>query len=1046
VDGAVIIVESVLHKLNQSKSFASVNKLNQKQIDDEVKSSASQMMNSAVFGQIIILIVYLPILSLQGIEGKMFKPMAQTVAFALIGALLLSLTYVPMISALLLSKKIKHKPSFSDRMMAKVERFYQNFLIKALRIEKGLLLLVSILFAASIFLLTRLGGEFIPSLPEGDFAVETRVLPGSNLQTSINAVNQASKILLAKFPEIEKIVGKTGSSEIPTDPMPMDASDMMIILKDKKEWTSATTYAELEAMMSKALEAVPGVSFGFQYPVAMRFNELISGARQDIVIKIYGENLDTLAFYAQKMGALCNSIQGSTALYVEPITGMPQMVIRYDRKAIARFGANIADVNRIVKSAFAGESTGKLYEGERRFDMVVRLNEQNRNKLSDLENLLIPIPNGTQIPLYLIANITIEEGPNQIQRENSQRRIIVGFNVRGRDIQSAVQELQLKAEKEVKLPAGYSIHYGGAFENLEKAKNRLAIAVPVSLVLIFLLLYFAFKSVKQGLIIFTAIPLSAIGGIIALYLRDIPFSVSAGIGFIALFGVAVLNGIVLIAEFNRLKNSGYENLRRIVLMGTKIRLRPVLMTACVASLGFLPMALSTGEGAEVQRPLATVVIGGLMIATLLTLFVLPILYVMFHKNQKLKLSNKVTPIVILLFGLSFGHPLNAQFSININDAVDFALKNNLQIKNKQLQMEWQEKLKKSAFDLPQTELIGQFGQYNSIFLDNQFGVSQTLNFPLVYLRKKALQEAFFKSSTMHLELKAAETKRLVKQLFYTYLYLQEKQLLLEKSDSLFAKFLAKATLRFEKGETNILEKSTAENQRGQLSTQLLQLKNDKDLILLRFQLALNADSLYVPFEDFSRLQSLFSYDSTVVINHPQLELLKQNKQIAEKQWEVQNAQWLPDISLAYYNTSIQGMGSDDVFYPRTERFQYAQIGVGVPLFYKAQSAKSSAAKVEMLMAENEMSYGLNFFKTELEILMKNQKMLNQNLNNYELSILQNATVIVATANAQFEQGEISYLEWIILINNAISIQSNYLDLMNLWNQNIIQLEYLFYQN
>jgi cobalt-zinc-cadmium resistance protein CzcA len=1046
VDGAVIIVESVLHKLNHSKSFASIDKLSQKQIDDEVKSSASQMMNSAVFGQIIILIVYLPILSLQGIEGKMFKPMAQTVAFALIGALLLSLTYVPMISALVLSKKIKHNPSFSDRMMAKVERFYQQYLLKALRIEKGVLLFVVLLFAGSTFLLTRLGGEFIPSLPEGDFAVETRVLPGSNLQTSIDAVNQSSKILLEKFPEIEKIVGKTGSSEIPTDPMPMDASDIIIILKDKSEWTSASTYEELEALMTKELEAVPGVSFGFQYPVAMRFNELISGARQDVVIKIFGENLDTLARYAQKIGLLCNSVDGSTGLYVEPITGMPQMVIRYNRKAMARYGVNIADINRVIKTAFAGESTGFVYEGERRFELVVRLNEQNRNGLSDLENLLIPIPNGTQIPLYLIAQIAIEEGPNQIQRENSQRRIIVGFNVRGRDIQSAVQELQEKVDKEFKLPAGYSIHYGGAFENLEKAKNRLAVAVPVSLVMIFLLLYFAFKSVKQGLIIFTAIPLSAIGGIIALYLRDIPFSVSAGIGFIALFGVAVLNGIVLIAEFNRLKKSGYNNLRRIVVIGTKIRLRPVLMTAFVASLGFLPMALSTGEGAEVQRPLATVVIGGLMIATLLTLFVLPILYVMFHQNQKLNLSNQGLPMVALLFGILFSQSTNAQRTINIHDAISFALQNNFQIENQQLQIEWQEKMKKTAFDLLQTTVIGQFGQYNSIFMDNQIGLSQNLSFPLVYARKKALHDELFQRSTIHLDLKTAETERAVKQLFYTYLFLREKQTLLERSDSLFAEFLTKATFRFEQGETNILEKSTAENQRGQLGSQLLQLINDKELVLLRFQLTLNADSVYVPFENFTKLNGLFTLDTTSIKNHPQLELLQQNKKIAEKQLSIQQAGWLPELSLSYYNTSIQGMGSDDLFYPKSERFQYAQVGLGIPIFYKAQAAKTSAGKVEILIAENEMNYGLDLFKTEFDVLMKNQTMLVQNIDNYEALILPNATVVIQTANAQFESGEISYLEWNILINNAIEIQSNYLDLINQWNQNNIQLEFLFYQN
>ena len=633
VDGAVIIVEAVMHKLSHSKLFAKVNKLSQKEMDSEVKTSASRMMNSAVFGQIIILIVYLPIFTLQGIEGKMFKPMAQTVAFALLGAFLLSLTYIPMMSSLFLSKNISHKETLSDKMMNRLERFYQRFLVKAFRHQKKILATVIGLFVTALFVLSTLGGEFIPSLPEGDFAVETRVLPGSNLNTSVEAVSKASKIILENFPEVEQVVGKTGSSEVPTDPMPVDASDLMIILKDRSEWTSAKTYPELEAKMSKALEDVPGVAFGFQYPVAMRFNELMTGARQDVVCKIYGEDLDTLAYYASKLGQLSNGIKGTEALYVEAVTGMPQIVIEYNRPAIAQYGLNISDINRVVNTAFAGESSGMVFENERRFDLVVRLSGDKRKNLEDVQQLLIATPQGTQIPLSTVAKVDIIEGPNQIQRENSQRRIIVGFNVRGRDIQSTVNELQQKAEQQIKLPPGYFVTYGGAFENLQAAKDRLAVAVPISLVLIFLLLYFAFGSVKQGLLIYTAIPLSAIGGIFALAIRGIPFSVSAGIGFIALFGVAVLNGIVLIAEFNRLKSEGYTDLKRIVIMGTKTRLRPVLMTAFVASLGFLPMALSHGEGAEVQRPLATVVIGGLLLATFLTLFVLPILYIIFNRAR-----------------------------------------------------------------------------------------------------------------------------------------------------------------------------------------------------------------------------------------------------------------------------------------------------------------------------------------------------------------------------------------------------------------------------
>jgi len=632
VDGAVIIVEAVMHRLWRRPEFVQAGKINQQQMDEAVKTSASRMMNSAVFGQIIILIVYLPIFTLEGIEGKMFKPMAQTVAFALLGAFILSLTYIPMMSALVLNKKLVHKKNFSEKMMSGIENFYRHMLEKALAFRRTIILSVIALFAGSVFLFTFLGGEFIPSLEEGDYAVETRVLTGSNLQTSIDAVSKASKILLARFPEVIKVVGKTGSSEIPTDPMPIDASDMMVILKDKKDWVSAGSFDELTEKMTKALEEVPGVTFGFQYPVQMRFNELMTGARQDVVCKIFGENLDTLASYAKQLGTIVNTVEGARDLYVETVTGMPQVVIKYNRPLIAQYGLNITDINKIVNAAFAGESSGLVYEDEKRFDLVVRLAGEQRNNFRDVQNLLIPIPNGAQIPLNQVADVQVTEGPNQIQREDAQRRIIVVFNVRGRDVQSMVKELQQKADSRLKLPPGYHVTYGGAFENLEAAKSRLSIAVPVALLLILLMLYFAFGSVKHGLLIYSAIPLSAIGGIIALAARGMPFSISAGIGFIALFGVAVLNGIVLISEFNRLRKEGRDDLRQIVIEGTTTRLRPVLMTAAVASLGFLPMALSNGAGAEVQRPLATVVIGGLVIATLLTLFVLPVLYIIFEKG------------------------------------------------------------------------------------------------------------------------------------------------------------------------------------------------------------------------------------------------------------------------------------------------------------------------------------------------------------------------------------------------------------------------------
>lgn len=659
VDGAVIIVEAVMHSLMVKGSILKVNampavagvmhtetagqrqKLTQGEMDAEVQRSASRMMNSAVFGQIIILIVYLPIFTLEGIEGKMFRPMAQTVAFALLGAFLLSLTYIPMMSALFLTKNTKHKRNISDRMMLAIESFYQKWLKRVLHYPKTVIGFAIFLFAIAIIIFSRMGGEFIPELPEGDFAVSTIVLTGSSLDASVDAVTKSAHILLEKFPEVEKVVGKTGSGEIPTDPMPIEASDMMIILKDKSEWTSAKTWDALAEKMNLALQDVPGVAYSFQYPVAMRFNELMTGAKQDVVCKIFGENLDTLSKYSKLLGDIAGKIEGTESIYVEPIDGLPQLVIQFNRDAIAQYGLNISDVNNVINTAFAGQSSGQVYEDERRFDLVVRLAEEKRRSVEDVRNLLVSTPQGSQIPLYQIADVSIRESVNQIQRENANRRIIVGFNVNGRDVESIVHDLQSGVESELKLPPGYYVTYGGAFENLIEAKKRLALAVPISLLLIFILLYFAFHSVKQGLLIYSAIPLSAIGGIFLLAARGIPFSISAGIGFIALFGVAVLNGIVLIAEFNRIRADGETDLMQTVIRGTKTRLRPVLMTALVASLGFLPMALSHNAGAEVQRPLATVVIGGLLLATFLTLFVLPVLYILFEKFAPEK-NNSIT--------------------------------------------------------------------------------------------------------------------------------------------------------------------------------------------------------------------------------------------------------------------------------------------------------------------------------------------------------------------------------------------------------------------
>jgi len=1044
VDGAVIIVEVVMHSLIHGKKLGTRARINQNEMDDTVNRSASRMMNSAVFGQIIILIVYLPIFTLEGIEGKMFKPMAQTVAFALLGAFILSLTYIPMMSALFLSKNISHKKNISDRMMDFFIHIHQKYLLKVLNFPKTVIGVSVSLLLVSFFVFSKMGGEFIPELPEGDFAVETRVLTGSNINTTVEGCLKAAHILKKKFPEVEKVIGKVGSGEIPTDPMPMEAADLMIILKDKSEWTSAETWDELAEKMTKELQDVPGVTYSFQYPVAMRFNELMTGAKQDVVCKIFGENLDTLSKYSKLLGDVADKIDGAENIYVEPIDGLPQVIISYKRNIIAQYGLNIADINRVVNTAFAGQSSGQVFEDEKRFDLVVRLAGENRQNLEDVQNLLIPTSQGTQIPLYQVADVSIQESVNQIQRDDAKRRIIVGFNVNGRDVQSIVKDLQKQIEKDLKLPSGYYVTYGGAFENLEAAKKRLSIAVPLSLLLIFLFLYFAFGSIKQGLLIYSAIPLSAIGGILFLFFRGMPFSISAGIGFIALFGVAVLNGIVLIAEFNRIKSEGETDTKQIVLLGTKSRLRPVLMTAFVASLGFLPMALSHGAGAEVQRPLATVVIGGLLIATFLTLFVLPVLYILFETIGKKKSASRNTTIVatILLLTVFSFQKANAQTPINFQTAIDTALKNNLSVKNEMLNAEYQKKLKAAAVDIPQTALTGEYGQFNSFYKDTKFGISQSISFPTVYAKQKSLQNETYKSSVLNIAVKEAELKKQVSETFYLLIYLSEKRKILLQNDSVYASFLDKANLRFVKGESNILEKTTAETQRGQIAIQLNQLKNDIEILQLQFQLLLNTQTVFIPTADNPKLDFTAMLDTSAISNHPQLKVLQQQKTISLVNTQLQKQKLLPELNLGYSNQSIQGTGADNVLYPMSARFNSVQFGIGVPLFFGSQKAKINSSKTLQLISENNYQLGFQTMKIELQTAYKNYQTQLQTVKYFEDTALQNANTITQTANQQFANGDINYLEWTMLINNAVSIQSNYTDAVNSLNQTIIQLNFL----
>jgi heavy metal efflux system protein len=1044
VDGAVIIVEAVMHQITHNKKFGGMAQISQEQMDQEVNESAQRMMNSAVFGQVIILIVYLPIFTLQGIEGKMFKPMAQTVAFALLGAFILSLTYIPMMSSVFLSKKIKTTRGLSDRLMDALGLKYRNALQRAIQHPKLILVSILILFASAVYVLTTLGGEFIPALEEGDFAVDTRVLTGSNLTTTIENTQKAAQILKTKFPEVLKVVTKIGSGEVPTDPMSMEASDMMVILKDKKDWKSAKTFPELSEKMGEALKAVPGITMGFQFPVQMRFNELMTGARQDVVCKIFGEDLDTLALYAKKLGALANHVPGTKNLYIEAVSGMPQITIRYNRNALAQYGLDIKTVNKTVNTALAGQSTGLIFEGEKRFELVVRLNGKQKKNVGDIQNLLVAAPNGSQIPLNQLAEVKILNGPNQIQREDAKRRIVVGFNITGRDVQTIVNELQAKVNQNLKLPTGYYVTYGGSFENLNAAKQRLMIAVPVSLLLIFILLFFAFNSVKDGLLIYSAIPLSAIGGVFFLALRGMPFSISAGIGFIALFGVAVLNGIVLVAEFNRIRAGGEKDIRKAILEGTQHRLRPVLMTAFVASLGFFPMAISNGAGAEVQRPLATVVIGGLLVATFLTLFVLPILYLFFENGFKFRLKGKAALLSVLVPVLiAFtGQKSFSQNRITLKAAQEIALANNQHLKTEKLKTEYQQALVKTAVALPQTGLQIEGGQINSFYSDTRFNVSQSVSLPAVYRSQKTLLQNELSSSVLNVAVRENELKRNVAQVFYMVLNQTKKDELLRSLDSLYEGFYKRAQARLEKGETDVLEKMMAETQLADIRLQRRQLESDIDISRLQFNILLNSTEKAEPGQTNNRYipQRIIS-DSAAMLNHPQMRFMLQQQEIASASIGVEKTKLLPQFSLGYNNMSMRGTGADNKSYTTTQRFQSAQVGIGIPIFAGAQKARINTARINQDVATRSYQAALQQLKTQyLSALAEYHKFLTT-VQYFETSGLANAALITKTANEQFSGGNINYLQWVQLINHAASIKSQYLDAVMNLNSKAIDLDY-----
>ena len=1054
VDGAVIIVESVVHRITMSKHHhVGAERLTQNQMDDNVFQSAKRMMSSATFGQIIILIVYIPIMALVGIEGKMFRPMAEVVAFALLGAAILSLTYVPMASALFLSKKTEHKRNFSDKLMDGIHKGFTPVIAFALSHKLLVSISAIVLFLFSIFQFNRLGGEFIPQLEEGDLAAGVITLQGGSLSNTVEMVQKANKILLDNFPEIKHTICKIGAGEIPTDPTPMETGDYIITLKDKSEWTSATTREELVAKMEEKLVVLAGVKFEFQQPIQMRFNELLSGSKQDIAVKIFGDDLTVLSEKATDVEKIIQGIEGVEDLNVEKVTGLAQVQVTYNRDRLAQYGVSIEEVNRVLRAAFAGSQAGVVYDGEKRFGMVIRLDEDFRKNIEDVRDLSVALPGGGQIPFEQLAEVEIKSGPAQVSRENTKRRITVGFNVRNRDVQSVIDEVTAKIDKQVKLPTGYYLSYGGQFQNLLAAKERLSIAVPVALLLIFVLLYFSFHSVKQALLIFSAVPMAAIGGVFALWMRGMNFSISAGVGFIALFGVAVLNGIVLIAEFNRLEKEGITDIAERVLKGLHIRLRPVIMTAAVASFGFLPMALSTSAGAEVQKPLATVVIGGLITATLLTLIILPVFYIIFSSGKiksmfKKKIAKTMALLVLLLVGSSFIYTIKAQEvkRINLQEAIKLALDNNLSVRSSVYMLEEQKALKGASWDIPKTAVDAQYGQFNSYTRDNSFTLTQSIAFPTVYSNQNKLAVAGIKSSEWQLKKSQLEIATQVKQVYWQLAYLLSRGKLLVYQDSLFSGFMRAAELRAKSGETNRLEMITARSQSFEVKNQLQQINTDVGIYVRKLQTLLNTDESWYPADTLLKRQLLVLLpDSSAIAENPTLGLVKQQVEVAGAEKKLEQNRALPDLSIGYFSQTMQGVqevNSVPTTFGPGNRFSGVQAGITLPLWYKPYSAKVKAAGIRQNIAQTNAEAYSKTLASDYRSLLDEYEKYSKSVDFYELQAVPEANYIIEQSGRSYKAGAMDYLDYVLNLNRALTIRQNYLDALNSYKHTIINIEYI----
>jgi heavy metal efflux system protein len=1033
IDGAVIIVEYVAFKItSQSAAITALSIHDRKEkINSITLLGTNKMMHSAIFGQLIIIIVFIPILTLTGVEGKMFSPMAMTFCFALIGAMIMCFTYVPVMASLFIKPSIQSNKNISVRLINFLQKLYRPSIVFALRFKVLIMSLALILLVSAGILFSRMGGEFVPTLDEGDFVIQPVLKTGMSLEKTIEMTTRMEKII-KRFPEVNQVVSRIGAAEVPTDPMSMEESDVIITLFPKKQWTSASSKDELADLFKTALEEeIPGVEIEFTQPIEMRFNELITGVRADLAIKLFGPDLNILNKKGLEIKKAIENVKGAADVIIEKTAGLPQMTVKYDRQKIARYGLNISDLNKIISMGFAGMAAGTIFEGEKQFDLVIKYDKANRKDIDQIKNAMVNLHDGLQLPLSTFADIEYATGPAKISRDDTKRRIVVGVNVRGRDLQSVVDDVKRVIDNEVKIPPGYLVDYGGQFENLQSATKRLMVAVPISLVLIFFLLYFAFNSAKDALIIYSAIPLASVGGIFLLYLRDMPFSISAGVGFIALFGIAVLNGIVLIEHFKELKTRGITNINKRIIKGTTERLRPVLLTALAAALGFLPMAISTSAGAEVQKPLATVVIGGLISATLLTLIVLPVLYALFDKKRKPIKMKKVLFLLPLILAIPFLS--NSQKVVSLNEAIELAYQNNLGLKTAILEIDKSNVLVGTYKDIPKTDFHYGYDQNNIDENGNALhviGSSQAFKLPTVYQAQKEVKEAQVDIQKSVVEINKASLAKEVSKAYYAVLYYQELVVAHEFLDSLYQTFELAAAKKYSLGEGNNLEKITAAAKRRNIKSNLnYAQKNQQKAISILKQWMQTDDNIIVSADDEDLQLPMLNLE-----DHPLIEYQKQLLKRSQMESALSDKQKLPEFNITVFG----GLGSvaDFKIYPGV------QAGISLPLWNKNYKAQAEAAQID----------------TEIKVLdIANQKIALQN--SYEqllvdYTIYKDAIVLyedsgkgfreelITTAEKSFKNGEIDYFQYIQSLENAAEIKINFLFNMYMFNQVLIELNYL----